>query len=350
VFTIQDEISLAITDNLKIKLLGETKTMIAKRHTENLEAYNLYLKGAYCWQMMTTEGYKKASDYFEQAIQKDPYYALAYIGLANVLEASTFWGNVPPNEALPKVNEYINKALKIDRTLAEAYWMLGNNNMYYYWNLAEAERNYKHALDINPNSSMIHIYYSFLLTCTGHHEEAISEALRAQKLDPLSFYINTQTGMAFSFAGQNDRAIEEYRMALTLNQNYFYAHFMLGRAYFAKRMIKEGTAELEIAVDLSGGIPFIMACVFWYYYKIGSKVQAENLYESLKKKSETEYLPPTSFFLIHSVRRETDLALEWLKRACYEHDTFLLWLRANHLIIPEGSKYMALLKEMGLDY
>jgi TolB-like protein/Tfp pilus assembly protein PilF len=346
VFSIQDEISLAILNNLKVKLLGETKAMITKRHSENLEAYNLYLKGTYCWQMMTIEGYKKASEYFEQALRKDPDYALAYVGFATVKIASTAYGDVPPNEAFPKAIEYVNKALKIDNTLDGAYSALGVINTFYYWNWKEAERNFKHALQINPNSSLIHIYYSFLLTCTRLHKEAISEAKRAQELDPLSYFINTFTGVAYAFAGQFDRAIKEYQMTLTINPNYFFAHNQLGIAYFGKSMLKEGVAELEKAVDLSDGNPLATTILVLGYYLIRKKDQADKLFESLKKRSETEYIPATSIYLIHRIRGEKEMALEWLKRACIEHDTSLLWYRARQ--IRKDSQYMAVLKEMGL--
>ena len=348
VFAVQDEISMAILDNLKVKLLGEKKAMITKRHTENLEAYNLYLKGTYCWQMLTAEGYKKAAEYFEQALQKDPEYALVYVGLAAINNVSTTFGNVPPDEAYPKANEYINKALKIDNTLAEAYSILGHINTFYYWNWKEAERNFKHALQINPNSSLIHIYYSFLLTCTGRHEEAISEAKRAQELDPLSSYINTELALAYSYDGQYDKAIEEYQMTLTINPNYFYVHLMLGNAYYAKGMIREAIAEIEEAVDLSDGNPFATAALVCGYYLIGKKDQAKRLFDSLMKKSESEYVPPASFYMIFSFRGEEEKALEWLKKACTDHDTFLPWLRASRIYIPEGSRYMALLREAGL--
>jgi len=346
VFSIQDEISLAILNNLKVKLLGETKAMITKRHSENLEAYNLYLKGTYCWQMMTIEGYKKASEYFEQALQKDQDYALAYVGFATVKIASTAYGDVPSDEAFPKAIEYVNKALKIDNTLDGAYSALGVINTFYYWNWKEAEQNFKHALQINPNSSLIHIYYSFLLTCTGRHKEAISEAKRAQELDPLSYFINTFTGVAFAFDGQFDRAIKEYQMTLAINPNYFFAHNQLGIAYFGKSMLKEGIAELEKAVNLSDGNPFATAFLVLGYYLIRKKDRAEKLFNSLKKRSKTEYIPATSIYLIHRIRGEEEMALEWLKRACEEHDTSLLYYRARY--IRKGSKYMALLKEAGL--
>jgi TolB-like protein/Tfp pilus assembly protein PilF len=346
VFSIQDEISLAILNNLKVKLLGETKAMITKRHSENLEAYNLYLKGTYCWQMMTIEGYKKASEYFEQALQKDKDYALAYVGFATVKIASTAYGDVPSDEAFPKAIEYVNKALKIDSTLDGAYSALGVINTFYYWNWKEAEQNFKHALQINPNSSLIHIYYSFLLTCTGRHKEAISEAKRAQELDPLSYFINTFTGVAYAFDGQFDRAIKEYQMTLAINPDYFFAHNQLGIAYIGKSMLKEGIAELEKAVNLSDGNPFATAFLVLGYYLIRKKDQAEKLFNSLKKRSKTEYIPATSIYLIHRIRGEEEMALEWLKRACEEHDTSLLYYRARY--IRRGSKYMALLKEAGL--
>jgi TolB-like protein/Tfp pilus assembly protein PilF len=349
VFAIQDEISLAIADILKVKLLGGNKAMITKRHSENLEAYNLYLKGNYCWQLLTADGYKKASEYFEHALQKDSNYALAYVGLGFVNFTSTFWANVPPHEAFPKAFEYVKKALKIDSLLAEAYMLLGYINSYYYWNWKESERNFKHALQINPNSSMIHLFYSQLLTISGHHEEAIFESIRAQQLDPLSSLINTSTGNAFLFAGQLDRAIEEYRMSLKINPNYWNTHLLLGAAYFFYEMFKEAVAEFEKAFDLSDGIPYVTAYLVCTYYLIGEKDKAEKQFDSLKKRSESEYIPATSFFLIHKFRGEEDLALEWLKRACNEHDSWLPWLKLNHpMFFSEGSRYMILFKEVGL--
>jgi tetratricopeptide (TPR) repeat protein len=192
---------------------------------------------------------------------------------------------------------------------------------------------------------MIHINYSGFLSLLGRHEEAISEAKRAQELDPLSVYINTSAGSAFSSAGQYDRAIEELQMTLTMNTDYYLAHFFLGVVYSAKEMFKEALAEFEKAVDLSNGNPFITAVLVCYYYGNGEKDKAEKLFDSLKKRSETEYVPATSFYIIYINRGEEDLAFEWLKRACNEHDTFLSSFRNG---FPEGSKEQALLKEVGL--
>ena len=350
IFAIQDEISQSILTNLKVKLFGEKKSIIPKLHSENLEAYNLYLKGTYYWQMLTVEGYKKATEYFEQALQKDPNYSLAYSGLCYAIAYSTAWGNIPPNKGWQKIFEYSIKILEIKSNLAEAYSGFAGINLYFHWNWKEAERNYLRALQINPNSSQIHLDYSNFLTFNGRHEEAISEAKRAQELDPLSIYINTYTGVAFDYAGQYDRAIKEYLMTLAINPNYFITHYHFGRAYAAKGMIKESLAEYEKAIDLSGGIPLAVAALACSYYLIGKKDQADKLFESLKKRSEIEYVPATTIYLIHRVRGEEAKALEWLKRACNEHDSLLPWFRAHSFLIPKGSKYMKLLIEMGLDY
>lgn len=341
---IQSQIARAIAAELKAVITPDEKQLIEKIPTENIEAYNLYLKGTYCYQMSTAEGFKRASEYYEQALQKDPSYALAYLGLANVNGGSTFWGNVPPHEAFPKVIEYTNKALKIDSTLAEAYMLLGNIDTYINWNWKEAERNYKRALQINPNLSLIHMSYSGLLAITGRYEEAIYEAKRAEELDPLSGFANA--GSTFYMAGQYDRAIEELKMNLIINPKYYQTHMYLGLAYLAKEMNKEAVSEFEKAVDLSEGNPSVIPWLVVGYYLSGENDRADELFDSLIKRSETEYVPAIFFYLIHGIRGEDDLAFEWLKRACKEHDTYLPVMRSS--IILEGSRYQALLKEVGL--
>jgi adenylate cyclase len=350
VFAIQDEISLAIVDKLKVKLLGKEKAAIVKRHTEDLEAYNLYLKGNYYSQMLTMEEFEKAIVCYEQALQKDPHYALAYTGLASLYWYSSFWGNVPPNEAYPKAKEYAKKALEIDNTLAEAHSLLGVIKMNYDWNWKAAEGEFKQALKLNPNTALIHTYYSFLFTLTENHDEAIAEAKRARELDPLSSYINTHVGGAFFFAGRCDEAIEELRMTLTINPNYFLAHHYLGLAYWERSVMEEAIAEFEKAVDLSGGNPFIITVLATAYYKSGKKDKAEKLFDSLKQRSRDEYVPPTCFYWIHRVRDEQDQAFECLERACNEHDSFLPWFRVTPIDtdrFPDEPRFKALLTKAG---
>ncbi len=366
VFAIQDEISLAIVDHLKVKLLGEEKAAIVTRRTENLEAYNLYLKGNYYCHEATASGFEKAIACFEQALQKDSQYAPPYIGIAEVIWLSTFFGDVPPNDAYPKLEKYVNKALGISNTFAEAHSVTGLINTYYYWNWKQAELSFKQALQINPNSAYIHIYYSFLLTCTGRHKEAIREAKRAQELDPLSSYINSYVGSAYYYSSQFDRAIEECQMVVSINTNYYIAHYYLGLAFIEKAMINESLGEhkkaveefvkaveeCEMAVDLSNGVPFTVSILACTYYIIGKKDQAEKLIDNLKKRSRTEYIQPICFYMFHCTRGEQDLALEWLERACKEHDSFLPWFRFlpnDATRIPDEPRYNALMKKYGIE-
>ena len=354
VFAVQDEISLAIVDHLKIKLLGEEKMAIAKHATKNLDAFNLYLKGNYSWQMMTPEGLNNANKYFKQALQKDPKYAMVYVGLAAVQVSSTYFGNVPPNNAFPKANIYLKKSLEIDNTLAEAHCYLGVCNLDYYWSREKAELNFKEAIQLNPNSALIRIQYSLLLSSAGRHQEAISEAKRAQELDPLSSHINTYVGQTFYFDSQFDRAIKEFKLVISLNPNYFLAHSYLGVAFVGKTKPIKAFEEFKKAYELSNGVPQIVALLAVAYFNANKKKRSEKLFEELKKRSTSEYIPPTCFFMIHKVRGEEDLAFEWLERACEERDGFLFWFRVSPVdsVFPapsDDTRYKALMKKYGLE-
>lgn len=348
IFEVQDEISHAIMQNLQLKLLGSPEKPSSRRHTRNIEAYNLYLKGTHCWQMLTPGGYSRASEYFREALKLDPGFAIVYAGLAAIDFVSTTYGSVPPDEAFPRAIGYVNKALEIDENLAEAYSVLGNINTFYRWDRAEAERNFRHAISINPNSPLNHIYYSFLLTCSGRSEEAISEAKTARELDPLSAYINTEVALAYSFSGDYKKAIEEYRMTLSLNPHYYFTHLMLGNTYYSNSMIPEAVEEFGKATALSSGNPFVTACLDCGYFLTGRTEEAEKLFSELKERARTEYIPSSAFYLIHKFRGEKEAALQWLSRACDEHDSFLPWLLAGRVYIPEGSEYRELLRSRGL--
>jgi len=351
IFSIQDDIAKNVTKELKIVLSPVEIEQIEKKPTDNLEAYNLYLKGNFYWQMQTGEGYKRALEYFEQALQKDPNYALAYTGIAMVYSQSTFFGYVSPNEAYPKVEEYVKKALEIDNTLAETYVIQGNTNRLYDWNWKAAEQNFQKALQINPNSASFHMWYSFLLAITERFEEAIAEAKRAQELDPLSSWINAHLGFIYIIAGQHDRAIEELQMSLVLDPDYWLTHHWLGLAYVGNFMIDEAILAYEKAAAHLSYDPFNMAFLANAYYKTGQKNKADKLFDSLKQRSKDGYIPPMCFCWIYQARGEMDLYYEWLEKACNEHDGFLPWFRVipiERYRIPDEPKYNELLEKAGL--
>ena len=352
IFDIQDEISLAIVDKLKVKLFGREKDSMAKRYTDDIEAYNLYLKGIHSLRLMTAHGMEESIECFQQALQKDPNYALAYDGLASVEIISAMFSNVPPQNAYPRAREYAQKALEIDKALGEAHATLGFIHAFYDWNWREAEKEFKQALELSPNNAENHMVYSNFLTISQRHEVAIVEANRAQELDPLSSYINAERGSAILCTGQFDRAIEELSKALKIDPDYYFIYFWLGCCYAGKSKFEEAIKEFEKAVELSGGIHWMVMALAITYHKMGKEDEAEKLFESLKKRSRDEYVPPICFFFIHLVQDEKDEAFEWLERACKEHDSFLLYMRVfpvDSFRIPDEPTYQNLLKKYGLD-
>ena len=350
IFAIQDEISLSIVEALKVKLLKAEKKTLMKRYTENLEAYNLYLTGKYYSEMWTAEGFEKAIECFEQALQKDQNYALAYTGIAYVWFFRAYFGN-PPMEVIPKAKTYVKKALDIDEKLAEAHALLGRISTMYDWNWELAEQEFKQALELNPNSSIIHFHYCDCLSVTGQHEEAVIEVKRARELDPLSVTTNGNVGERLYFAGRFDEAIEELQKVIAMDKNWYYSHFMLGFVYLAKKMFMESIAALEKAFNLSGGIPLIVVFLACAYYRLGKKIEAEKLFNSLEKRVKEEYIPASFIFVIHKVRGDMDLAFKWLEKACEDRDIYLpfhLIHIEDYLLIPYDKKSTELLKKVGL--
>ena len=349
VFAIQDEVTLAIVDNLKVKLLKGEKAQLEKRHTDNLEAYNLHLKSSYYRQMLTGEGFKKSIKCSQKALEMDPNYALAYYGLAAVYLASSYWGNMPPAEAYPKAKEYANTALNIDSTLAEAHAALGFIYTHYDWNWPAAERELRYALDLKPNSAIIHLYYSWLFTLTERHEEAIAEAKKARELDPVSSFVNSYAGQVYIFDGQYDKAIEVLEDTISLSPAFFLPHYFLGLAYEGKLMLEKAAEENEKALNLSGSNPMIVTQYAITCYQLGDKSKAEELFGGLKQRLSNEYIPPMAFFCKYLFIGDLDQAYVWLERAFHAHDTYLAWCRIlpNELLpIPDEPRFRELLGKL----
>jgi serine/threonine protein kinase/tetratricopeptide (TPR) repeat protein len=352
IFAIQDEIGLAVADKLKVELFGVEKTAILKRHTLDLEAYNLYLKGIYFLRKYTVDGFSKAIDCFERALERDPGYALAYYGLTEVFYVTTYFGNKAPNEAYPRAKSYVKKALELDDTLGEAHAALGLVYAYYDWDWKRAESEMNQGLGLNPNSAMVHMSHSWLLSLTERHNEAIIAARRAQELDPLSNIVNAHVGLACVWGRRYDDAIEELLATLTMEPSFYLAHYYLGLAYRAKSMIKEAIGEFERAVELGSGAPWPAMILAAAYFDSGKKTQGKGLFEELKRRAEHEYVPPMGFFYIQLARGEAEKALDWLKRACAQHDSFLPWCNVIPIQcyrIPDEPRFRELLIKAGLE-
>jgi TolB-like protein/DNA-binding winged helix-turn-helix (wHTH) protein len=325
---IQREIASEIVEKLKPKVSGEEKRA-AKHYTESNEAYQLYLKGRFHWNKRTAEALKKSIEYFNQAIDKDPSFALAYAGLA---DSYVVPGNrLPPREAMPKAKAAAMRALELDDTLAEAHASLGRVFAAYDWDWPNAEKEYKRAIELNPRYATAHQWYGGYLSVIGRSNEAIAERKRAVELEPLSLVINFELGVAFYYDRDYDRAIEQFQKTLELDQNFAPAHNFLPAAYEQKGMYNEAIAEFKKAIPLTAGSESSLskAGLGHVYGLSGKKNEARTLLDELKQISAQEFLPATSVALIYAGLGEKDQAFVWLDKGFEQRAFQLQWIKLD---------------------
>ena len=255
IFAVQDSISERVAGALALKLSGEEKEQLTKRQTDNPEAYQLYLLGRYHLNRLTDDGFLKGRDYFQQAIDKDPNYALAYAGLADAYNRLSDFNSFPPKEGFQKARTAAMKSLELDGELAEAHTALGTVEHLYDWDWPNAERELKRAIEINPGYSDAHETYAYYLSAMGRFDEALAEIRHAQELDPLSLSKITGEGEILRYARRYDQAIEQDQKALEMDPNSGFAHWTLGNAYVNKGMYEEAIAEYQKSIPLSGDSP-----------------------------------------------------------------------------------------------
>ncbi|HEY6120780.1 MAG TPA: protein kinase [Pyrinomonadaceae bacterium] len=314
---LQSEIAREIVDKLKLKVSGEEKGL-EKHYTESSEAYQLYLKGRFYWNKRTPDGIKKSIEYFNQAIEKDPGFALAYAGLADSYLVPS--NPQPPSERMPRAKAAAMRALELDETLAEAHTSLGRVLATYDWDWTSAEKEYKRAIELNPRYAIAHQWYSGYLELMDRSNEAIAERKRAEELDPLSLTINFALGMNFYYARNYDQAIEQFQKTLELDQNFPPARTYLPAAYEQKGMYDKAIAEFKSAASLQGGSESSMttAGLGHVYAVSGKKDEAEAVLNRLKQLSAQEYVPAVSIALIYSGLGEKNQAFAWLEEGYKE--------------------------------
>ncbi len=349
IFAIQDEIGLAIVENLKGKLLVREKEKLLKRHTDSPEAYSLYLKGLYFWNKRTAEGMKKGMECFQQAIESDPTYALAYSGLADSYGILGFWCFLPPKDSFPKAKALAEKALEIDGTLAEAHASLAWAKLIYDWDWDSAEDGFRKAIKLNPGYAMAHHWYGAYMSAMGRHDRALKEMKRAQELDPLSLMINTNIGLVFYNQRHYDKAIEQFKKTIEMDQTFTQAHYMMAKAYGMKGMYEEAIAAARKAYDL--GLPWGAAVLGWAYALSGKKEKAEELLHELDELSRKKYIPKVSISWIHLGFGDFDRVFEFFEKAYEERETALPWFKASPECdaVRSDPRFTELLKKMNLE-
>ena len=338
VFATQDEIARSIVETLRAKNPAPGSPS-AKPYNQNLEVYNLYLKGRYFWDKFDGE---KARSFFEQAIAKDPGYAPAYVGIAQCYQR--FPGELAPQAAQAKVKAFAEKALQLDSGLAEVHAVLGLwSSEQYDW--PEAERRFLHAIDLNPNSVLAHQWYGrVLLPVLGRMAEGLREIRRAEELDPLSADVAALVSDMLRKDGRLDEAITQARKAVELDPNSRRAHGYLALAYLDKGMYSAGLQEMERLS--TAPYPFRA----YAYAVAGRTAEARRILDQVLGRSHRDYVSPAEIARAYTALGEKDRAFEWLERACDDHDSEVMLVVTNREFagLRSDPRYSALLQKLGL--
>ena len=327
IFDVEEEISRDISAKLKLRLTREEKKRIAKRYTENAEAYREYLKGRYHWNKMSPDDLNKAIAHFEQAINHDVNYALAYAGLSDCYGLFAFFS--PPRGVMPKAKETALKALDLDEALAEAHASLAGVRKSYDWDWIAAEKEFRRALELNPNYATAHRMYAAFLSAMGRQEEAIGEIELAQEIDPLSLAISNDLAWNYYMAGECDLALEQCLRTLEMEPGFAAARTTLGLAYEQTGQLKEAIAALEKARDGSGGNPVPLAWLAHALALNDGKREAKAVLSQLKDLAKRCYVAPYTVAVVYAGLGDKGRALEWLEKAVEERDVWLVWIKRD---------------------
>ena len=348
IFAVRSEVAQQVAATLKVRLLGEEKKQLDKKPTENLEAYNLYRQGRYYADKLSEEGMAKARPFFEQAIKKDPRFALAYTGLADnyVIAADAI---IPPREAFSKAKEAALKAIEMDDSLAEAHASLGFVHYHYDWDWAAAEKEFKRAITLNPQSAQSYTLYTHFLSGMGRYDEASKYGARALELDPLSVSNYWFLGWGAIYAGRYDDAIAQFSKASELDPNNPWTRWFLGRSYLFKGMPQRGVEEMETALHLSPDDPLGLGFVGYAYAVTGRRPDALKILQRLDALGKRRFVSTISRVYVYAGLGDKDKAFEWLEKAYQERSDSLAWFHND----PESKglrsdpRFAALMRKIG---
>jgi serine/threonine protein kinase/Tfp pilus assembly protein PilF len=356
---VQDEIANEISNKLRLRLSDDEQHQLTKRFTKDAEAYQLYLKGRYHWKKYTKDGLEKSIDYFNQAIERDPRYALAYSGLADAYVVLGIM-YLPPNQAFPNAKAAAQKALAIDENLAAGHISMGAYKLFYEWDWAGAQREaqrakelnagYAKAIEINTNYDDDHHFYCQALDTIGKPQDSIAEMRRALELDPFSLSMNMEMGWSFYVARDYDQAISQCRQVIEMDPNFIAAYSCTAQAYEQKKMYAEAIADMNKARALVGDSPGVIEELACAYALSGQKGEAHKLLDALKQRSVLEYVDPGLIALIYTSLGEKDQAFAWLEKAYQMRSSGMTWLKVEPKFDPLRSdpRFTDLMRRVGI--
>jgi TolB-like protein/DNA-binding winged helix-turn-helix (wHTH) protein len=346
VLALQNRVSSAIVDEIRINLTPEDKERLAKNPSVSPEAYEEYLKGRYYWNKRSGEGFAKAIGYFEEATRKSPRYALAYAGLADCygIIGATIYGSVPASEAAPKAKAAAIRALEIDPSLAEAETSLATAKFNYDWDWAGAAEGFKRAIHLDPNYATAYQRYSLYSIAMGRFDDSFEQIKKARDLDPLSISINASFGWRLYLAREYDRSIAQLRDTLEMDPSYEWAHLILGQAYEQKGEFNLAIEEFRKAVELAHSSPLMISALAHAEALSGSHSEAVKLLAQLEALSKKEYVSPYYVAIVYLGLGKNDLAMNSLEKAYTDRSNGLVFLKVEPELDPlrSDTRFVAL--------
>ena len=350
IFMIQDEISSEISGKLRLQLTLGEKKKLTKRHTEDAEAYRLYLQGRHHWNRWTEEGFYKAIEYFEKAVQKDPSYALAHAGVADSYVLLGWNSYLTPKDAFPKGKAAALTALQFDGDLGEAHAPLAAVLWLRDWQWPEAQKEFARSLELNPCYPTANHWYAEYVMTMGRPVDAIAKMKASQELDPLSLIINDAIGWASYMARRYDDALAQLLRTVELDPNYPVTYWILGLLYRITGCYDLAISAGEKGVNLSGGSPLMRAALAHSYGKAGKRAESLQTLDELTALAKCKYVAPHFFAGIHIGLGDYDRAIEYLEKSYEEHSHWLIYLHIDPSMdeLRDDSRFQDLLKRVGL--
>jgi tetratricopeptide (TPR) repeat protein len=344
--TLRQQITAAVAQQLGLQ--GSDRVRLTPQ-TTNSEAYQLYLRGRYLWNKRTEDGFTRGLEYFQQALARDPNYALAYTGLADCYNLLGIWGTLAPHEAMPKVKEAALKAIALDDSLAEAHTSLAFVQWVYDWDLAGAEAEFRRALELDPDYATAHDWYAYYLASLDRFDEAISHVTRAQQLEPVSLSINTDVGEIYYWAGHHDRAIAALHSVLQVEPDFAMARNILGLTYLKVGRLREAIDELEHANRLATG-PRMLSTLAYGYGVAGAHAKARDTIAALRSLSSQRYTSSFALGIAHAGLGERDRVIAHLEQAFAERSDSMVILRVYPVLdgLHPDPRFQDLMRRIGL--
>ena len=326
-FKVQDEVSTEVSHKLRLRLSGEDQTQVTRRYTDDIEAYRLYVRGRRYGEVRSVEGFKKAVECLQEAVRRDPGYALAYAELAQVLHTPAYYASVSPHEAYPKAREIALKALAMDDTLAEAHDALATVMQNYDRDWIGSEKEYRRSIELNPNYPVGRFHFAMHLSMLGRFEEAIKEAREGQAREPVSGIMNAGLAWILVTAREFDWCIEQSHTAIDVDPTVTLTYIAMGTAYEQKQMYPDAISAYEKGIEIGGAVALSKAFLGHVYGSAGNRDKAREILHELESMSLRGYVPALDRAIVYDGLKETEAGIQALEESFRDRDTLLIYIK-----------------------